>query len=215
MDITFIILIVALIGSVVVHEMAHGYVAYWLGDPTAKLSGRLSPNPLVHLDPLMSVIVPGLLILSPAPFIFGAAKPVPYNPYNLRDQKWGEAKIAVAGPVANVVLAFIFALLVQFAPAIGLSTTFMQIGEQIVYLNLFLAFFNLLPLPPLDGSKILPPLLGMVSTEAMWQYQQFRSWLEQNIFLGFAIVIFLVIYVLGGPLYSLVRFLGDTMLHLF
>jgi len=209
-----IILIIALIGSVVIHEMAHGYMAYWLGDPTAKLSGRLSPNPIVHLDPLMSILVPGLLIMSSTPFIFGAAKPVPYNPYNLRDQKWGEAKIAVAGPVSNIILAIIFAVLVQVAPLVGLPSSFALIGEQVVYLNLFLAFFNLLPLPPLDGSKILPPLLGLVSTEAMMQYQRFRMWLEQNIFLGFAIVIFLVFYVLGGPLYALVQYLGNFLLHL-
>jgi Zn-dependent protease len=209
-----IILIIALIGSVVIHEMAHGYMAYWLGDPTAKLSGRLSPNPIVHLDPLMSILVPGLLIMSSTPFIFGAAKPVPYNPYNLRDQKWGEAKIAVAGPVSNIILAIIFAVLVQVAPLVGLPSSFALIGEQVVYLNLFLAFFNLLPLPPLDGSKILPPLLGLVSTEAMMQYQRFRMWLEQDIFLGFAIVIFLVFYVLGGPLYALVQYLGNFLLHL-
>lgn len=212
MDITFIILIVALIGSVVIHEMAHGYAAYWLGDPTAKLSGRLSPNPLVHLDPLMSVLVPGLLILSQTPFIFGAAKPVPYNPYNLRDQKWGEAKVAVAGPLANVLLAVLFAVLVQLAPALGLSATFMDMGVQIVYLNLFLAFFNLLPLPPLDGSKILPPILGLVSTEAMWQYQRFRLWLEQNLLLGFAVIIFLVLYVLGDPLFYMVTYIANAML---
>lgn len=209
----FIIMIVALILSVVVHEMAHGYAAYWLGDPTAKLSGRLSPNPLVHLDPLMSVVVPGLLIISQTPFIFGAAKPVPYNPYNLRDQKWGEAKIAVAGPLANIVLAVLFAVLVQLAPMLGLPVAFMEIGVQIIYLNLFLAFFNLLPLPPLDGSKILPPILGIFSTEAMWRYQQFRMWLEQNIFLGFALVIFLVLYVLGGPLYALVQSIADLLLY--
>lgn len=212
MDITFIILIVALIGSVVIHEMAHGYAAYWLGDPTAKLSGRLSPNPLVHLDPLMSVLVPGLLILSQTPFIFGAAKPVPYNPYNLRDQKWGEAKVAVAGPLANVLLAVLFAVLVQLAPALGLSATFMDMGVQIVYLNLFLAFFNLLPLPPLDGSKILPPILGLVSTEVMWQYQRFRLWLEQNLLLGFAVIIFLVLYVLGDPLFYMVTYIANAML---
>jgi len=111
-------------------------------------------------------------------------------------------------------LAIIFAVLVQVAPLVGLPSSFALIGEQVVYLNLFLAFFNLLPLPPLDGSKILPPLLGLVSTEAMMQYQRFRMWLEQNIFLGFAIVIFLVFYVLGGPLYALVQYLGNFLLHL-
>jgi Zn-dependent protease len=214
MDATFIVLIIALIASVVIHEMAHGYAANWLGDPTARLSGRLSPNPIVHLDPLMSVVIPALLIISNTPFIFGAAKPVPYNPYNLRDQKWGEAKIAVAGPLANIILAVLFALLVQLAPQLGLPELFREIGVEIVLLNLFLAFFNLLPLPPLDGSKILPPLLGLVSVEAMWQYQRFRLWLEQNVFLGFALIIFLVLYVLGDPLYQLVLGIAEFLLNL-
>ena len=211
----FVILIIALIISVVLHEMAHGYAAYYLGDPTAKLQGRLSPNPIVHLDPLMSVIVPGLLILSNTPFIFGAAKPVPYNPYNLRDQEWGEAKIAAAGPAVNVVLAVIFAVLVNLAPTLGLPQNFQEIGVSIIYLNLFLAFFNLLPLPPLDGSKILPPILGMVSTEAMWQFHRFRQFLEQNVFLAFIIIIFTVLYVLGTPLFKLTQAVAGFLLGLF
>ena len=211
----FVVLIIALIVSVVLHEMAHGYAAYYLGDPTAKLQGRLSPNPLVHLDPLMSVIVPGLLILSNTPFIFGAAKPVPYNPYNLRDQKWGEAKIAAAGPAVNIGLAIIFAALVGLAPSLGLPAQFQEISLLIVYLNLFLAFFNLLPLPPLDGSKILPPILGLFSTEVMWQYQRVRQMLEQNALLAFAIIIFLVLVVLGTPLFLFTQLMAEWLVSLF
>ena len=210
-----IIMIVTLIVSVVLHEMAHGYAANYLGDPTARLQGRLSPNPLVHIDPLGSVIIPGLLIFSGAGFIFGWAKPVPYNPYNLRDQKWGEAKIAAAGPAVNIVLAVIFAALVGLAPTLGLPPQFQEIGVLVIYLNLFLAFFNLLPFPPLDGSKILPPLLGMISTEAMWQFQRFRQLLEQNVFLAFLIIIFTVFYILGPVLFSLTQTVAGILIGLF
>ena len=156
MDYTLIVMIVALVVSVIIHEMAHGYMANWLGDPTARLQGRLSANPLVHIDPMMSVILPAILIMTNSPFIFGAAKPVPYNPYNLRNQKWGEALVAIAGPLSNIVLALIFAVLYRFA---AFTPTFADLAFQIIGLNIFLAFFNLVPLPPLDGSKILPTLL--------------------------------------------------------
>ena len=134
-----IALIVALIISVIIHEMAHGYAAGWLGDPTARLAGRLSPNPLVHIDPLMSVILPGLLVLSGSPILFGAAKPVPYNPYNLRNQKWGEAIVAAAGPLANIAIAVVFAILVRSAEVLSLPATFIELAVLIIILNIFLA----------------------------------------------------------------------------
>lgn len=202
-------LIIALILSVVIHEMAHGYAAQWLGDPTARLAGRLSPNPLVHLDPLMSVILPGLLIFSSSPIIFGAAKPVPYNPYNFRNQKWGEAIVAVAGPLANVGIAIIFALLVNLVGPLGLSNTFETLAQQVIILNLFLAFFNLTPIPPLDGSKILPKLLPF---SLAMKYEDFRRMLEQNIALGFMIVIFLFVFLLADPLYLLTLFIADLLI---
>ena len=208
----FIVLIVALILSVVIHEMAHGYAAYWLGDPTAKLAGRLSPNPVVHMDMVGSFIIPGILILTNAPFLFGWAKPVPYNPYNLTDQKWGEAKIAAAGPAANIILAIIFAGLIHAAPFVGLPDNFTSIAIQIIYLNLFLALFNLLPLPPLDGSKIIQPIIGLFSVNVMWKYQQFRLILEQNTFLAFFLIIFVVFYVLGSHLFTLTQFIARILL---
>lgn len=198
-----------LILSVVLHEVAHGYAANWLGDPTARLQGRLSINPLVHIDPLMSVIVPGLLILSGSSFLFGAAKPVPYNPYNFTNQKWGEAIVAVAGPLANVLLALIFALLVHMAPFLNLTQTFVGFAAQIVVLNLFLAFFNLVPIPPLDGSKILPKFLP--STLRI-QYEYFRRFLEQHIGLGFIVIILVFMYVLGGPLSILTHTVARLLL---
>ncbi len=196
-----IALIVILILSVVIHELAHGYTAYWLGDPTAKLAGRLSFNPIVHLDPLMSVIVPGLLIFTGAPFIIGAAKPVPYNPYNLRDQKYGEMKIAAAGPAVNILIALVFAAIVRSAEALSLSPEFITLATGVIALNLFLAFFNLLPIPPLDGSKILPVLLPH---SLRMSYNRLRMILEQNVILAFMVLIFLIVFVLGGVLFRFI-----------
>jgi Zn-dependent protease len=198
MDFTQIAMIVALIFSVVIHEMAHGYAANWLGDPTARLQGRLSANPLVHLDPLMSVILPGLLILTNSPFLFGAAKPVPYNPYNFTNQKWGEAIVAAAGPAANIFIAIIFAILIRSAEILQLSQTFVLLAFQIIVLNIFLALFNLLPIPPLDGSKILPKLLPY---SLAIKYDAFRQVMERNMAMSFAVVIIAFILFLGPPLY--------------
>jgi len=200
MEPTQIAIIVALIISVVIHEMAHGYAANWLGDPTARLAGRLSPNPLVHLDPLMSVIIPGLLVISGSPFLFGAAKPVPYNPYNFSNQKWGEAIVAVAGPLSNIALAIIFAVLVRSADFLGLSETFEVLAVQIVVLNIFLAIFNLVPVPPLDGSKILPKFLPF---GLAMKFEGLRRVMEQNVALSFGVIIILFIFVLGQPLQQL------------
>lgn len=197
MDPIQIALILVLIISIVIHEVAHGYAANALGDPTARLQGRLSFNPLVHIDPLMSVILPALLILSGSHFVFGAAKPVPYNRYNFTNQKWGEALVAAAGPAANIFLAVVFAVLIRSAETLQLSETFTFLCFKIVELNLFLAFFNLVPLPPLDGSKILPSLLPF---SLRMSYERFRTLLEQNIALAFGIVIFVFMVVLSEPL---------------
>ena len=197
-------MIVILILSVVIHEMAHGYAANWLGDPTARLAGRLSANPLVHLDPMMSIILPGILIATGSPILFGAAKPVPYNPYNLRNQKWGEAIVAVAGPLANVGIALLFAVLVRLSGMMSLSEAFVSLSIQIIMLNLFLAFFNLVPIPPLDGSKILPVLLPY---KMRMKYAGFRNYFEQNVALGFALVILLFMLFFAGPLYSLTQWI--------
>lgn len=200
MDEMQIAMIVALVFSVVLHEMAHGYAANWLGDPTARLQGRLSGNPLVHIDPLMSVILPGLLILSGSPFVFGAAKPVPYNPYNFTNQKWGEAIVAAAGPLINIVIAVIFAVLVRFSEVLTLPETFVTLAVNIIILNIFLALFNLVPIPPLDGSKILPRFLPYAFAV---KYESFRFMLERNIAFSFAVVIIAFMLFLGQPLHTL------------
>lgn len=191
-------LIIALVFSVVLHEMAHGYAANWLGDPTARLQGRLSGNPLVHIDPLMSVIIPGLLILSGSSILFGAAKPVPYNPYNFTNQKWGEAIVAAAGPAMNVAIAIIFAVLVQNAEILNLSGTFVSLAIDIIMLNIFLAIFNLMPIPPLDGSKILPKFLPY---RLAIGYDRLRQVFERNLVISFATIIFIFVFVLATPIY--------------
>lgn len=141
--------------SVVIHEVSHGYAALALGDPTAKYQGRLTLNPISHLDPIGSFLVP-LLGYFAGGFIIGWAKPVPFNPYNLRNQRWGEALVAVAGPLSNISLAVVFGLVIRFAAAQSLlNQSFLNLAGFVVIINITLAIFNLVPIPPLDGSKIL------------------------------------------------------------
>lgn len=206
-----LILIAILITSVVLHEVAHGYAAYKLGDPTAKLQGRLTLNPFMHLDPVGSVIVPGILALGStvavgAPsFIFGWAKPVPYNPYNFNDQKYGEAKVALAGPAINLMIAVIFGVLIQLRSILGLPPTFIDVAFQVIFINILLMVFNLLPIPPLDGSKILPAFL---SFNLRMKYQNFRNILEQNVFLAFSLLFFIVFVFLREPLAFVVTYIS-------
>ena len=151
----FIFIIIILIMSVVIHEVSHGYAALALGDPTAKYQGRLTLNPISHLDPIGSFFVP-LIGYFAGGFIVGWAKPVPFNPYNLRNQRWGEALVAVAGPISNIALAILFGLTIRFLPEyINVSQSFLNLASSVVLINIILAIFNLIPIPPLDGSKIL------------------------------------------------------------
>ncbi len=152
-----IVFIVILLGSVVIHELAHGYTADSLGDPTPSLAGRLTLNPLSHIDPFGSIILPALLALSGAPFVFGWAKPVPFNPHYLKNQRWGGALVALAGPLSNLVLASIFSLVLHFFHFSEFVTSFFT---GIVLINVILAIFNLVPIPPLDGHHILFAVLG-------------------------------------------------------
>lgn len=182
-----IFLYVVIILSAVFHEYAHGWVAYKLGDPTAKHAGRLSLNPLVHMELFGTVLLPLALLLFFGGFI-GWAKPVPYNPYNLRDQRYGSLKVAIAGPATNVILALALGIFLRFAPFIAnnaiISPAFITLIAWIVYINIFLALFNLIPVPPLDGSKILSDLLP-------YKYQHvFMSVGPWGLFIALAIAFF-------------------------
>jgi len=191
-----IAIIVALIISIVLHEMAHGYAANALGDPTARLAGRLSGNPLVHLDPLGSVIIPALLFFGNAGILFGWAKPVPYNPYNLRNKKYGEALVAAAGPAVNMLLAFIFAMIIRSAGLLNLSASFVELASYIVYINILLACFNMIPFPPLDGSKIL---MAFLPFSAQQKYRTMIASIERYGFFVTFLFIFIFINVFWGP----------------
>ena len=155
--VTLIFGVVILIFSVIAHELSHGYMAEALGDPTARLAGRLTFNPLRHLDVMGSLIVPALSFTLGG-FIFGWAKPVPYNPYNLRKGNVGEALVAGAGIFTNLLLALIFGLLIRFYGNV-LPESFVSLAMLVVLTNIVLALFNLVPVPPLDGSKLLFSLL--------------------------------------------------------
>jgi Zn-dependent protease len=147
---------VVLLFSVVVHEVAHGYVALLNGDPTARMLGRLTLNPVPHIDLIGTILVPVLLLISHAGILFGWAKPVPVNPLNYRNYRWGEFAVSAAGPVSNLVLAVIFAFLLRLDLGNPGLIRLVYFGVSI---NIILALFNLIPIPPLDGSHVLSILL--------------------------------------------------------
>ena len=173
--------IVILVFSAILHEIAHGWVAERLGDPTARIAGRLTLNPLPHIDPIMSIAVPVLLIFSGSPLIFGAAKPVPVNPLMLREGRKDIALVALAGPLTNLALALIGALLIR---VVGLSSPDLtSILLIVVRFNLALGFLNLIPVPPLDGSKFF----SIVMPERM--AQQFFALAPFGIFILFLLLL--------------------------
>jgi Zn-dependent protease len=188
--------IIILMYSIIVHEVSHGLVALWQGDKTALYAGRITANPIKHIDPMWTIFIPiMMLIFSGGRFAFGGAKPVPFNPYNLRNQKWGSALVALGGPASNITIALVFAILARFisipmalkqdiANNLGnwsaLSTVIagsfgsilFTIFSMIILWNVLLAFFNLIPIPPLDGSKLLFAVLRL-KTETMIMLEQF------------------------------------------
>ena len=151
-----LIILIITVFSVVLHELSHGAVAYWLGDRTAKDAGRLTFNPIKHIDPYMSILVPVILYILGAP-VFGGAKPVPVNYYNLKGKEWGMALVALAGPFTNFLLAFIFFLIGHFSGLLyGTGGTVWRFAfMEAVYVNLGFMLFNFIPIPPLDGSRVL------------------------------------------------------------
>ncbi|MFA6177680.1 MAG: site-2 protease family protein [Candidatus Paceibacterota bacterium] len=165
--------IAILIMSVVIHEVSHGFMAEYFGDDTARNAGRLTLNPINHLDLFGSIILPAVLILSQAGFLFGWAKPVPYNPNNLSDKKWGTIAVASAGVIANFFIAIVFGIIIRISYSFVLPDSFYFITSAIVIVNLALGIFNLVPIPPLDGSKIFFSFLPDRAFSFIMAYEQY------------------------------------------
>lgn len=191
-----IFLIVIIIFSAIIHEVMHGYAADWLGDKTARYAGRLTLNPIPHIDPVGSILLPLVLVLSGSPILFGWAKPVPYNPYNLRPGRFSEAIVAGVGPASNAIIAVFFGILTRlnFAPSLA------EFFFLIVVVNVMLCIFNLIPIPPLDGSKVLEAFLPRSLQHG---YANWRRSMERNPFLGMVLVL-AVVLLLGGAFSNLI-----------
>lgn len=187
--------------SVMVHEVSHGVVAFKLGDETAKNEGRLTLNPLVHIDFFGSIFLPILLILTNSPVIFGWAKPVPYNPNNLKNPKKGAALIGIAGPLSNIILAVIFGILLKIISGIGISISLFPLVmffQIIIFINLLLAVFNLVPIPPLDGSKLLFAVLPQKCRKLQFFLERYgMAILLAFIFFGFWLLIPIINFLYG------------------
>ena len=200
--------LIVLVLSVIAHEVAHGYAANSLGDPTARLAGRLTLNPLPHIDLMGSIILPTLLVITHSPILFGWAKPVPYNPYNLRAKRWGETLVAVAGSATNILLAIIFGLIVRFGLVIGLDQTALSLAATIAFINLFLGLLNLIPFPPLDGFTVLRSTLP-------WHLSSGLSRLENRVRTAgvLSLILFLIVfsYIFAEPFYRLVLWLFNLI----
>ncbi|HYM65102.1 MAG TPA: site-2 protease family protein [Candidatus Sulfotelmatobacter sp.] len=201
--ITGLVSLVILIYSAILHEIAHGYVAERLGDPTARLMGRLTLNPKNHIDPVMSVLLPLVLIISGSPVIFGAAKPVPIDAFNLRDGRKDVAIVSLAGPVTNFLIAILAALVVKFLGGILLGAVsgvyILWFLLATVKINLLLGIFNLIPIPPLDGSKVFALILPERDANT---YLSLGS-------IGIFIIFFLLMFPIGG--FSLGSIIGNLL----
>ena len=222
-----------LLYSVIIHEVAHGVMALWLGDVTAKYAGRITANPFKHIDPMMTILMPiMLLVLTAGHFAFGGAKPVPYNPYNLKNQRWGPALVALSGPLSNIIIALVAAIIARLIaiPVMlkisiikdfgflygsspnwtslttylhdSLGAIFFVLLVMVVIWNVLLAFFNLIPIPPLDGSKILYSLFS-IRVETMAIFEQF----------GFIFLI-MIIFIFGGILDLFLIFFWNIFLRI-
>jgi len=194
-----VVWILPVVFAITVHEVAHGWVAKKYGDNTASLQGRLTLNPIKHIDILGTIIIPGLLLLSFTGFIFGWAKPVPVDPRNFKNPKRDMAIVALAGPVSNLLMALVWALVARLGVVIEtevISLPLIYTGIAGISINLVLALINLIPIPPLDGSRIVT---GILPHRLAWQYNRLERF-------GFIILLVLLwsgglSYVLGYPMY--------------
>ena len=209
------ITLIILILSVIVHEIAHGYAANSLGDPTARLAGRLTMNPIPHIDIFGSVIIPALLVIGGSPILFGWAKPVPYNPYNLRNQRLGEALVAIAGSATNIFLAIVFGLFARFGSIVlstgGLTSfqaTIISLSALIALVNLFLGLFNLIPFPPLDGFTVLRSLLPWRLSSGLIRLEH---WVHSVGILSLVLFLIVFSYVFAEPFFNLVLWLFNLI----
>ena len=182
--------------SIVIHEVSHGFMAERFGDNTARLAGRLTLNPIRHLDIFGSIILPAVLLLSKAGFVFGWAKPVPYNPDNLNNKKWGTIAVASAGVLANFFIALVFGLIIRFSGGWNFPPDFYFITSAIVIVNLALGIFNLVPIPPLDGSKVLFFLFPDRIASKVFELEQYSL---------FLLLIFIIFF--SDSLYPVLAFL--------
>ena len=189
--VSLVVVLSIILISVILHELAHGVVAYWLGDHTAKDAGRLTLNPLKHIDPYMSILVPVILYLLGAP-VFGGAKPVPINPNNVKGREWGMALVALAGPFTNFLIALIFFLIGHFTHLLYGSggDLWHFIFSEFIYINLGFMIFNLIPIPPLDGSRLLYAIAPDFLRKIMLLLEQY------GLFIVYALIL------LCGPIFS-------------
>jgi len=206
MDITYIATVLGVIlVSMTLHEAMHGFVAFWLGDDTAKREGRLTLNPIKHIDPFLTIILPILLAISGGP-IFGGAKPVPFNPDRVRYDEWGSALVALAGPLTNFIVAF-----VSFGIWVLLGTPQDTIGQVLsvaISVNIGFFVFNMIPIPPLDGSRVLYALAPEFVRRGMEVIERF------GIIFVFAIVL-LASSVIGGFMRTSVQFFVEIFAYVF
>jgi len=206
-DLTYIMIVFGVILlSMTLHEAMHAFVSYWLGDDTAKLEGRLTLNPIKHIDPFLTILLPLTLAILGGP-IFGGAKPVPFNPSRVRYDEWGAALIAVAGPLTNLLIAFVMfgIYAIMGAPQEGLMALILSTA---VMVNLGFFVFNMIPIPPLDGSRVLYALAPEFVRRGMEMIERF------GIIFIFLIVIAASSYI-GEFMFAAIGFFLDIFSHIF
>lgn len=215
MNIDFVYIIIVLIvvfGSMVLHELMHGLTAYWLGDDTAKVNGRLTLNPIKHIDPFLTILLPVMLAIFGMP-IFGGAKPVPFRPDHVRGGEWGAALVGVSGPLTNLVLAFVFFAVAYITGHIGIYNNgvylagggiladFLSAG---IMVNLGFFAFNMLPIPPLDGSRVLYAVAPAPVQKALAAMENFGI-----------IIVFAIILIANNLIGGILNFIIDAVLKFF